>query len=235
MYRWRAPGNDRLSGCQSGFVALLCAAMRLILPDRTFRGYIFDLDGTLIDSMPVHFRAWDLAMREAGLAETLDEELFYSLGGVPTRQVAELMARQYELTINVDAVMHRKEDLYLRLLDEVQVIEPVAAIARDAVARGLPVAIATGGTPDVALPGLDAAGLRALFPVVVTPLDVAPGRGKPAPDMFLLAAERIGVAPGDCVVFEDAEPGIKAAEAAGMTVVRVPSRALPGKPARIPA
>jgi HAD superfamily hydrolase (TIGR01509 family) len=92
------------------------------------------------------------------------------------------------------------------------------------VAASRPVAIATGGTPDVALPALEAAGLTALFPIVVTPLDVAPGRGKPAPDMFLEAARRMGVAPGDCLVFEDAEPGLVAARAAGMAVVHVPSR-----------
>ncbi len=85
-------------------------------------------------------------------------------------------------------------------------------------------AIATGGTPDVAFPSLKAAGLDDLFKIVVTPLDVAPGRGKPHPDMFLEAARRIGVPPEKCLVFEDAEPGMRAALAAGMQVVRVPSR-----------
>jgi HAD superfamily hydrolase (TIGR01509 family) len=198
--------------------------MHLDLPSRAFAAYIFDLDGTLIDSMPLHYRAWDAAMKEAGLVGTLDEDLFYSLGGIPTRRVAELTAEHYGLVIDPDAVMHRKELLYLEGLSEVTVIEAVAEIARAAAARGTPIAIATGGTPDVALPALTASGLRPLFDVVVTPLDVGPGRGKPAPDMFLLAAERLGVAPADCVVFEDAEPGMVAARAAGMAVVRVPSR-----------
>ena len=74
------------------------------------------------------------------------------------------------------------------------------------------------------MPALKAAGLDALFQVVVTPHDVAPGRGKPYPDMFLEAARRIGVAPEKCLVFEDAEPGVLAARAAGMQVVRVASR-----------
>lgn len=200
--------------------------MRLNLPDHDFAGYIFDLDGTLVDSMPLHYRAWDAAMREAGLVGALDEDLFYSLGGVPTRRVAELMADHYGLVIDPDAVMHRKEALFLELMAEAAVIEPVAAIARRAAARGKRVAIATGSAPDVALPVLEATGLRELFDVIVTPLDVAPGRGKPLPDMFLLAAEKIGVAPSDCVVFEDAEPGLVAARAAGMTVVRVSSREL---------
>jgi HAD superfamily hydrolase (TIGR01509 family) len=74
------------------------------------------------------------------------------------------------------------------------------------------------------LPALEVSGLRPLFDIVVTPLDVPEGRGKPAPDMFLLAARRMGVAPETCLVFEDAGPGIEAALAAGMQVVRVPSR-----------
>lgn len=206
--------------------------MHLNLPDRDFAGYIFDLDGTLVDSMPLHYRAWDAAMREAGLIGGLDEDLFYSLGGVPTRRVAQLMADHYGLVIDPDAVMHRKETNFLAWLAEVSVIEPVAAVARRAAARGRPMAIATGGAPEVALPMLEASGLRTLFPVVVTPVDVAPGRGKPQPDMFLLAAERIGVAPADCVVFEDAEPGIAGARAAGMAVVRVPSRDMARQPVR---
>src|SRR5690606_15549192 len=92
------------------------------------------------------------------------------------------------------------------------------------VAATHPVSIATGGMREVALPSLRATGLGDLFSIVVTPADVAPGRGKPHPDMFLLAAERMGVPPSQCLVFEDAEPGIVAARAAGMQVVHVPSR-----------
>lgn len=207
--------------------------MRLDIPDRSFSGYIFDLDGTLVDSMPLHYRAWDAAMQEAGISGTLDEDLFYSLGGIPTRRVAQLIAEHYGIQIDPERVVHCKESLFLSLVDQVTVIEPVAEFARAAVARGIPTAIATGGTPEVALPALEAAGLRSLFKVVITPLDVPPGRGKPAPDMFLLAAERLGVAPEDCVVFEDAEPGIAGARAAGMTVVRVPSREVGQRAAEI--
>ncbi len=197
--------------------------MDIKFPERDYAGYIFDLDGTLIHSMPVHYRAWDAAMREAGLAETLDEDLFYSLGGVPTVLVAERMAAHYGLKIDGPTVEHRKEALYLELLHEVQLIEPVVAFARK-VAATKPVAIATGGLPLIASPALKAAGLTSLFPIVVTPEDVPPGRGKPAPDMFLEAARRMGVAPADCVVFEDAEPGMVGARAAGMDVVFVSSR-----------
>ncbi|MCC5022601.1 MAG: HAD family phosphatase [Candidatus Synoicihabitans palmerolidicus] len=197
--------------------------MNVDLPSREFGGYIFDLDGTLIHSMPVYYRAWDAAMQEAGLGQPLCEDLFYSLGGVPTVLVAEKMAAHYGLEIDAVAVEHRKEALSLELLGEVEVISEVVNFARE-VAKTKPVAIATGGLPLIALPALKAAGLETLFPIVVTPEDVAPGRGKPAPDMFLEAARRMGVPAKDCVVFEDAQPGIEAAQAAGMAVVHVRSR-----------
>lgn len=199
--------------------------MQISLPPGDFAGFIFDLDGTLVDSMPVHYRAWDAAMHRHGLKEPLDEDYFYELGGVHSRQVAALFAKRYGLTLDPDQVTDLKESLYLELMTNLRVIEPVAEIARRA-AGTKPLAIVTGGTPEVAFPSLKAAGLRELFPIVITPHDVAPGRGKPAPDMFLLAAERMGVPPANCLVFEDAEPGIQGALAAGMKYVRVPSRIL---------
>ena len=200
--------------------------MQLDIPAGDFDGYIFDLDGTLVDTMPVHYRSWETALRHEGLAGNLDEDYFYALGGVPSIQVAELMAAKHGLKIGSSAgVAERKEDIYREQLAEAMVspIDPVVTFARQ-VALTHPVAIATGGTPDVAFPSLKAVGLDDLFKIVVTPLDVAPGRGKPHPDMFLEAARRIGVKPEKCLVFEDAEPGVRAARAAGMQVVRVPSR-----------
>jgi HAD superfamily hydrolase (TIGR01509 family) len=197
--------------------------MQIDIPAGDFAGYIFDLDGTLIDTMPLHYKAWDAAMSRHGLTETLDEDLFYSLGGVPTARVAEIIGNHYGLKIDPLAVEHTKEALFLTMLEVVAHIAPVVAFARR-VAVTHPVAIATGGMPEIAIPALKATGLDGLFKIVVTPRDVAPGRGKPAPDMFLLAAAKMGVLPAQCLVFEDAEPGIQAALAAGMQVVRVPSR-----------
>jgi HAD superfamily hydrolase (TIGR01509 family) len=195
--------------------------MKLNLPAGDFAGYIFDLDGTLIDSMPVHYSAWDEAMRRAGLKEKLSEELFYSLGGVPTRRVAELIGQHYGLAVEVERVFHEKEALFTEGLAAVKVIAPVVEIARR-VAQTRPVAIASGGPRQVVMRSLAVTGLAALFPVVVSADDVV--NGKPAPDMFLLAAKLMGVPADRCLVFEDAEPGMRAAEQAGMPWVRVDSR-----------
>ncbi|MEX2044648.1 MAG: HAD family phosphatase [Opitutus sp.] len=203
--------------------------MKLDIPEGDFAGYIFDLDGTLVDTMPLHFRAWDAAMRSAGLKAPLDEELFYSLGGVPTRRVAELIAEHYRLTIDSEAIFHHKEALFAELQADAELIAPVADFARK-VAKTRPVAIASGGPRFIVQRSLDLAGLAPLFKVVVSADDVT--HGKPAPDMFFLAAERMGVPPTACLVFEDAEPGVRAAEAAGMKWVRVPSRRAAGSAPR---
>jgi beta-phosphoglucomutase family hydrolase len=195
--------------------------MKLDIPAGDFAGYIFDLDGTLVDTMPLHYRAWNRAMQRAGLKQELSEDLFYSLGGVPTRQVAALLAKHYGLTINVEKVFHEKEALFLELRAEMRLIDAVVAVARKA--RGhIPMSVASGGPRDIVRHTLEMMKLTELFSVVVTPEDVQ--HGKPSPEMFLLAAKKMGVAPEKCLVFEDAEPGIQAAEAAGMKWVRVSSR-----------
>jgi HAD superfamily hydrolase (TIGR01509 family) len=197
--------------------------MKLDLPAGDFAGYLFDLDGTLVDTMPLHYAAWRDALRRCGLGRDLDEDFFYSLGGVPTLLVAQRIGEHYGVKLDAARVEHVKEKLYLERLREAKLIKPVVAFARR-MARTHPVAVVTGGMPDVAQAALKLTGLDSLFSIVVTPADVPPGRGKPAPDMFLVAARRMGVAPERCLVFEDAEPGFVGARAAGMQVVRVPSR-----------
>ena len=211
----------QLCGAHPAFRGTYLPHMILDIPSGPFAAYLFDLDGTLIDSMPVHLRAWSIAMAHAGLGEPFDADYFYSLGGVPTFDSAVLYGQHYGLTLDPHRVVDEKEQLYLQLLGDVRLIEPVATFARQ-VAATHPVAVVTGGGPEIAYPALDATGLRELFEVVITPDDVPPGRGKPSPDMFLLAASKLGVPATECLVFEDAVPGIEAATAAGMRVVRVP-------------
>lgn len=203
------------------FRAFLHPPMQLKIPKGDFSGYIFDLDGTLVDTMPVHYLAWEAALRKEGLKGRLDENYFYELGGVPSLKVASLLAARHGLRVDPQRLAREKEELYKGSAVALSPIAPVIAFARKA--RGThPIAIASGGTRDVVASTLGKAGLSELFPVVVTADDVA--HGKPAPDMFLLAASRMGVPAQTCLVFEDGEPGIKAAEAAGMKWVFVPSR-----------
>jgi len=195
--------------------------MQFDIPLGDFAAYIFDLDGTLVDTMPLHYHAWDHAMRRAGMPGKLSEDLFYSLGGVPTLRVAELLAEHYGLRVDPWKVFHEKEALFSARTHEAELIEPVVAFARRMAATH-PVAVASGGPREIVRHTLELKGLAALFPVVVTADDVV--HGKPAPDMFLLAAKKMGVDPTQCLVFEDAEPGMRAADAAGMPWVHVVSR-----------
>jgi beta-phosphoglucomutase family hydrolase len=197
--------------------------MKIQIPEGDFEGYIFDLDGTLVDTMPLHYTAWEAALRKAGLKGSLDENLFYELGGVPSRKVAALLGKHHGLSLDPDAVYRDKEEVFKGSLQKLAVIAPVVEFARR-VSKSRPVAIASGGTRDVVESTLAKTGLAPLFKVVVTADDVE--HGKPAPDMFLLAARRMGVTPSKCLVFEDGKPGVKAAEAAGMKWVFVPSRGL---------
>src|ERR1043165_4125498 len=109
--------------------AVWAVRMKLDIPAGDFAGYIFDLDGTLVDTMPLHYRAWDAAMRAVGLDCPLDEDLFYSLGGVPTRRVAHLIAEHYGLTVDVEHVFHTKEKLFREIQADAQLIEPVVTFA----------------------------------------------------------------------------------------------------------
>ncbi len=197
--------------------------MELVLPPGEFSGYIFDCDGTLVDTMPLHYRAWNLALQRAGLRGDLDEDHFYSLGGVPTRRVAELLGAHHGIAVDADRMFVEKEEIFLEMQGELRVIPAVVEFARR-VARVAPVSVASGGPKPIVRQTLERTGLAELFPVVVTPEDVA--RGKPAPDMFLLAARLMGVDPASCLVFEDAAPGVEAARAAGMACVYVPSRTM---------
>ncbi|HEY1848739.1 MAG TPA: HAD family phosphatase [Opitutaceae bacterium] len=196
--------------------------MRLTIPEGDFAGYIFDLDGTLVDTMPLHYTAWEAALRRAGLKGRLDEELFYELGGVPSRRVASLLGKRHGLDVDPVAVYRDKEETFMSSLEKLALIAPVVEIARKASRENKPVAIASGGTRDVVTSTLTKTGLASLFATVVTADDVE--HGKPSPDIFLLAAKRMGVSPAGCLVFEDGQPGIRAAEAAGMKWVFVSSR-----------
>lgn len=197
---------------------------RVVLPQRPYRGYIFDLDGTLVDSMGTHFRAWRQALRENGApSEAFLWEEFVSHGGMAAPDIVADLNRVYGLHMDPQATAARKRACYAEILSSgrLPVIEETVGLVRRLRGQGIPYAIGTGSVAAGARHTLQAAGIAGLFPLIITPDDVQPGRGKPAPDIFLLAAERMGVAPGDCVVFEDAEPGLQAAAAAGMDSVRV--------------
>ena len=192
--------------------------MKLDVPDRQFEGYIFDCDGTIADTMPIHYRAWTRAMAEFG--GTFPEDLFYSWGGIPTGEIVRQLNEKFGSTMDVDVTTRTKENYYLEAVHEVTAVVPVLEIAKRM--HGVkPLAIASGGHREMVVATLNALGILDMFDAVVCAEDYT--RGKPFPDPFLEAARRIGVAPQDCLVFEDSPTGVEAAKAAEMAYVFVPT------------
>ncbi len=193
---------------------------RLEVPERGFRGIIFDCDGTLVDSMPIHYVAWLESLRHHGAPYEFTEEIFYAQAGVREQDVVRMLNARHGADVDPDGVAEFKSTVFQRHLAEIKEIKPVADLARAAGVAGLPVAVASGSEEPTVRGCLTAAGLIGLFEIIITPRLVR--QGKPAPDMFLLAAERMGLAPADCLVLEDGQSGLDAAQAAGMAAVFVP-------------
>ncbi|MDR0842760.1 MAG: HAD family phosphatase, partial [Acidobacteriota bacterium] len=194
--------------------------MRLDLPVGDFDGFIFDCDGTLADTMPLHYRAWVQAFKDYQTVFDLTEDKFYSMGGIATSRIVAVLNEEYGTDYDYKAISEHKEKLFMATLPGVRPIQPVCDFARHAVALGFPVSVASGGFPEVVNETLRLIGMADIFKGrVVTPDMVE--NGKPAPDIFLYAAKLMGVAPEKCLVFEDAEPGMKGAKAAGMQLVVV--------------
>ncbi len=177
---------------------------------------IFDLDGTLIDTMPAHYLAWKEAIKAYDWQFT--EEHFYSMAGWPTLKVAQVVMAACGNPEPAEVIASRKESLFLAHLSEMRPIEPVVAIARRFAGR-LPMAIATGSRAGQADTLLNLLGIKDLFQVILTADDGLPG--KPHPAIFLKAAELMGAPAKECLVFEDGEAGLAAAAAAGMARIDV--------------
>lgn len=191
--------------------------MKLQLPTGDFRAYLFDCDGTIADSMPLHYTAWTQSLAEWNCA--FEEELFYAWGGRPVSEIIAALNAKHGLDMPVDALAKRKEKLYLDLLPELKAIPEVVEHIHAQHGR-LPLAVVSGSRRSSVVSSLTTLGLLDKFDLLVCAEDY--GRGKPAPDCFLTAAERLGVPAQNCLVFEDTEMGVQAATAAGMASVRVP-------------
>ena len=189
----------------------------LSIPPGDFAAYIFDCDGTLADTMPTHYRAWQTALGEN--AREFPEAMFYELGGVPTARIVEILNERHGYAMPVDETVAHKEALFLAMSHEIAAIEPVIALARN-YHGAKPLAVASGGHRRIVMSTLRALGIADLFQAIVCSEDYQ--RGKPSPDPFLEAALRLGVPPERCLVFEDTATGIAAATAAGMQSVLVP-------------
>ncbi len=193
--------------------------MILEIPELDFDGYVFDCDGTLVDSMPLHFLAWKESLRRHDAPFDFTEDYFYGQAGVSEVDTVKTLNAQYGSSVDPESVARVKMEIFFERIPEIQPVTAVVEVARSLFGKK-PISVASGSEEETVRRCLAATGLLEMFPHIVTPKDVK--RGKPAPDMFLLAAEKMGVEPGRCLVFEDGMSGVQGAKAAGMAVVFVP-------------
>lgn len=180
-------------------------------PNGSIEGLIFDCDGTLADTMPLHFIAWRTTLNRHGV--DMDENRFYSMAGQPTVHIVQILLDEQGVTGNAVDIAVEKEQAFLQVLHQVEPIEAVVEIARQHKGK-LPMAVASGSRRSVVFDVLKHIGLEDFFDAIVGAEDTE--KHKPEPDVFLEAAARIRIAPEKCRVYEDADLGVEAAARAGM-------------------
>lgn len=181
---------------------------------------IFDLDGTLVDSEPNYYEAGRQTLAEYGVDDFTwtDHEGYV---GISTQETVADWKRRYGLRASVEELLAVKNRHYLDLArTSARAYPEMRKFVELLAGEGVPLAVASGSSPEAISAILARTGLDSLLPTVVSADEVA--RGKPAPDVFLEAARRLGADPADCVVLEDAAPGAAAAHAAGMRCIAIP-------------
>jgi beta-phosphoglucomutase-like phosphatase (HAD superfamily) len=191
--------------------------MRLALPTGSFKAYLFDCDGTIADSMPLHYIAWSKALSEWNCE--FREDLFYAWGGMPVAKIIATLNQKYRLSMPVDEVSRRKEGYYLENLSRLKAVPEVMEHIEASHGR-IPLAVVSGSTRESVTASLQTLNILDRFDTLVCAGDYL--RSKPDPEAFLIAAARLGIAAESCLVFEDTDMGIQAAAAAGMASVKVP-------------
>jgi HAD superfamily hydrolase (TIGR01509 family) len=190
--------------------------MKLKLPEGLFKAYLFDCDGTIADSMPLHYIAWRKALSEWNCE--FDEQLFYAWGGMPVTEIIATLNEKHGLNMPVAELSERKEGLYFESIPHLKAVPEV--LEHIQLSHGqIPFAVVSGSTRDSVIASLEALNILDRFDTLVCAGDYT--KSKPDPEPFLIAAERLGVAPEDCLVFEDTDMGIQAATAAGMASVKI--------------
>ncbi len=175
------------------------------------KALVFDLDGTLADTMPVHFWAYKNILVDYGIDFT--PELFGTLAGVPAVDTIQKLNEQFGTQMNPEKIGHFKEAEYEKIMHKMKPVEPVVELVKKYHGK-LPMAVGTGGYKRLAWKSMEILGLDKYFDILVSSEDVT--HPKPHPKTFLKCAELMGVEPEFCQVFEDGDLGIQAANAAGM-------------------
>ena len=191
---------------------------QLQIPDGEFHAYLFDCDGTIADTMPLHHRAWCQALSKWGCEFPV--ALFYAWGGIPGEKIVEMLNERNRLSIPPEEAVRAKEDRYFESLSQVRPV-PEVLVHIERQHGKIPMAVVSGSPRDSVLRTLTTLQLLDRFDAVIGAEDYT--FGKPHPEPFLTAARRLEIPPHRCLVFEDADLGIESARSAGMAYVKVPA------------
>ena len=181
------------------------------------KAVIFDMDGVLVDSQPYHFKADIETMSEYGVVK--DQKFYEKFAGTLTSDRMRILKDLFKLDIPVEEMVKKREDMILEIMarEDIKPVSGIPEFLKSIKNRGLKTAVASSSGYDLIGLILSRLGISEYFDSITSGNDVK--RGKPSPDIFLLAAERIGAEPSECLVVEDSENGVKAAKSAGMTAL----------------
>lgn len=180
------------------------------------KALIFDLDGTLSDSLPVHIASWNAVCEKLNC--TFDERILVEMTGAPTLSFAERIKREQNLEITAEALVVLKQQEFWKNINQIKPHDAVIDLMKSAHGK-IPMSVGTGASRTSAMLQMKELGIDQLFDFIVTADDV--DRHKPEPDTFLKCAELMGIEPKHCQVFEDGELGMQAAQTAGMLLTDV--------------
>ncbi|MGL1885456.1 MAG: HAD-IA family hydrolase [Reichenbachiella sp.] len=189
---------------------------KMIIP-AGIKGLIFDLDGTILDSMPLHYKGYLHGLSQWNVH--YPEEVFYTRGGIPTKTTFEMIAEENNIqNFDIEKALQLKREFVDTQLDKITLVTHVMDVIKEYHGK-LPMAVGTGSNRNTVDHMFEMHGLGEYFEHVVTATEVS--HHKPHPETFLKCAELIAIAPKDCIVFEDGKPGMVAAESAGMQVIDI--------------
>ncbi len=196
----------------------------ILKPTGNFSALIFDCDGTLADTLNAHYQAWAAALRT--LTIELPRAWYFQRSGLSAAEMIEALETEHGRSIRGPTFMAARQQCYQSMTPKIRVIQSVVAVAQSYNNR-VPMAVASGGDSTMVRPTLEALNLLPLFDTLVTVDDVR--AGKPSPELFLLAAKRMGVPPEQCLVYEDSPQGLEAARRANMRSIDVRPGVQPGE------
>lgn len=190
------------------------------LSEYSYDAIVFDCDGTLVNSAPLHYQSFYLALLDQGAS--FPREWYFERLGLTRVDLISLFSQSLQLNIDVNVAVESSERHYVRLASSVELIPEIAAVARS-MHKVVPLAVASSGQHQSVTASLKAVGLLALFDHLVTADDVT--EHKPSPEPYEASARLLGISPERCLVFEDSDEGIESAQGAGCSVVDVRNHA----------